>query len=134
MSIKHTPSHEPAWVGALRERLADYPAKIHISHDGTTGRLALDLLVVTRSQRNKGVGTAIMRALASEADRHDVQIALTPVADFGGSVTRLRTFYRRFGFISNQGRGKDYSTKHTMLRRPVDPSAKFPTLRKLLTL
>ncbi|MER8116292.1 GNAT family N-acetyltransferase [Streptomyces sp. NPDC094031] len=111
--------HEPTWVEGLRRALDDHPAKIHISYDSTAGYLALDLLVVTRVRRNEGTGTAIMQVLTAEADRRGVPMALTPAADFGGSVSRLRTFYRRFGFVSNAGRGKDYATKHAMIRRPV---------------
>ncbi|MFE0104154.1 GNAT family N-acetyltransferase [Streptomyces sp. NPDC059009] len=102
----------------LRRSLDAHPAQIHISFDRTTGYLALDHLVVTRVRRNQGTGTAIMQALAAAADEHGVPMALTPAADFGGSVPRLRTFYRRFGFISNRGRGKDYATSHAMIRRP----------------
>ncbi|MEV3858458.1 GNAT family N-acetyltransferase [Streptomyces sp. NPDC050095] len=110
---------EPAWVEVLRRALDTHPAKIHISYDSTSGYLALDLLVVTRVRRDEGTGTAIMRALIAAADLHGVPMALTPAADFGGSVPRLRTFYRRFGFISNRGRGKDYATSHAMIRRPA---------------
>ncbi|MGW0899424.1 hypothetical protein ACWD0G_20990 [Streptomyces goshikiensis] len=110
--------HEPTWVEALRRALDTHPAKIHISYDSSSGYLALDLLVVTRVRRNEGTGTAIMRALTAETDLHGVPMALTPAADFGGSVPRLRAFYRRFGFISNRGRGKDYATSHAMIRRP----------------
>ncbi|MFJ6483112.1 hypothetical protein ACIQK6_23775 [Streptomyces sp. NPDC091682] len=110
--------HEPEWVDGLRRALDDHPAKIRISFDSTTGYLALDLLVVTRVRRNEGTGTAIMRALIAAADLYSAPMALTPAADFGGSVPRLRTFYRRFGFIGNRGRGKDYATSHAMIRRP----------------
>ncbi|MFD4542446.1 hypothetical protein [Streptomyces bauhiniae] len=110
---------EPPWVDGLRRALEDHAAKIHISYDNSSGYLALDLLVVTRVRRDQGTGTAIMRALTAEADRHGVPMALTPAADFGGSVPRLRTFYRRFGFTSNRGRGKDYATSHAMIRRPA---------------
>lgn len=44
---------------------------------------------------------------------------LTPSKDFGGtSVKRLTDFYKRFGFVENKGKNKDFTIRDTMYRVP----------------
>lgn len=81
-----------------------------------TERITLSKIVA--DQRERGAGTAYMQRLADYADATGKQIALTPSADFGGSVTRLRQFYKRFGFVENKGRNKDFGTRESMIREP----------------
>lgn len=112
-------SLESEWVQELRDRIAkEFRAKVHISYD-SAGHLALDLLIVPAAERGRGRGTAIMRILTAEADRRGIPMALSPTPEFGGNIRRLRAFYRRFGFSTNGGRVKDYTTSHAMIRPPV---------------
>lgn len=78
--------------------------------------LALDQMVVPKEQRNQGVGSAVMRDLISYADAGGKRIMLTPSGDWGGSVPRLKRFYKSFGFKENVGSRRDFSTRHTMIR------------------
>ncbi|WP_323008533.1 hypothetical protein [Paracoccus sp. (in: a-proteobacteria)] len=94
-----------------------------IPADGVAVQLSEDADRITLSkivadQRERGAGTAYMQRLVDYADAAGKQIALTPSADFGGSVARLRQFYRRFGFVENKGRNKDFGTRETMVREP----------------
>lgn len=74
-------------------------------------------IVVPKEARGQGVGTKVFDDLTSFADKFDLMIVLTPSKDLGGSsVTRLRKFYQRFGFVRNLGRNKDFRTMETMLR------------------
>jgi len=60
-----------------------------------------------------------MNDLIAYADATKQRIDLTPAKDFGASsVNRLKDFYKRFGFIENKGRNKDFSISETMYRTP----------------
>jgi len=57
--------------------------------------------------------------LVAAADAEGARISLTPDTSFGGtSVSRLKDFYKRFGFVDNKGKNKDFSTRNTMYRDP----------------
>jgi hypothetical protein len=86
----------------------------------TNGYLVISKMVVPEHERNTGIGTDIMTRLTVAADAMHVPMALTPSIDFGGSLIRLRTFYRRFGFVTNRGRTRDYATRETLIR-PASP-------------
>jgi len=105
---------------ALLRRHAGIELWINLS---ASGHLVVGKIVVPREQRGRGIGSAIMQELVAVADRWGVPMALTPDRTFGGSVSRLREFYRGFGFVPNKGRAMDYTTLETMVR-PVPPGRK----------
>jgi len=83
----------------------------------TENEIKLSKIVV--SEKNMGVGTSVMNDLTNYADNNNKVITLTPSKDFGAtSVNRLKTFYKRFGFVENKGRNKDFSYRDTMYRLP----------------
>ena len=50
-----------------------------------------------------------MSDLIAYADANGSKISLTLTTEFGASsVSRLRSFYKRFGFIENKGKNKDF--------------------------
>jgi GNAT superfamily N-acetyltransferase len=105
-------------VEALRRDLeARYPGLDLWVSIGPSGDLRLNQIVVPKDQRQQGIGTAVMKALTDFADEHKLPMTLTPDRSYGGSVTRLRQFYRRFGFRPNKGRNKDFRFSGAMLRR-----------------
>jgi len=60
-----------------------------------------------------------MQDIIDYADKNKKKIVLTPSTDFGGtSVNRLKSFYKRFGFVENKGRNKDFQIRDTMYRLP----------------
>ena len=82
--------------------------------------LHLSRIVVPKEARGEGHGTSAMRNLIAVADRHRLTMTLTPATDFGGSsVERLKKFYKRFGFVENKGRHKDFSISASMYRTPA---------------
>jgi GNAT superfamily N-acetyltransferase len=84
------------------------------------GVINLSRIVVPKEQRGTGVGSGIMKQLVDYADATGSRITLTPSTDFGGtSVSRLKDFYKQFGFVENKGRNKDFSTRETMYRESV---------------
>lgn len=91
----------------------------YISTDSWGRRdLHLSRIIVARPLRGQGIGTRAMNELVALADRHELLMTLSPAVDFGGSsVERLKKFYRRFGFVSNKGRHKDFTLNDSMYRR-----------------
>lgn len=79
----------------------------------------LSRIVVPEGERGSGVGTQVMDDMIEMADEQGARISLTPDTTFGGtSVSRLKDFYKRFGFVENKGKNKDFSTRNTMYRDP----------------
>lgn len=84
--------------------------------------IVLSKIAVPREQQKQGVGTAIMQALVKFADEQRVRLALSPEADRELGTTsraRLVRFYKRFGFVENKGRNKDYRLSEAMYRPPA---------------
>ena len=82
------------------------------------GILTLSKIVVPEELRGQGMGSKAMKKIIQYADDNKNIIALTPDDAFGGSKTRLIKFYKRFGFVMNKGRNKNYSTQELMIRDP----------------
>jgi GNAT superfamily N-acetyltransferase len=82
------------------------------------GVITLSQIIVPPSQRERGVGTSAMQSLVDYADTTGQRIALSPSADFGGNKKRLMEFYKKFGFVENKGRNKDFAISETMIREP----------------
>lgn len=80
------------------------------------GTITLSKIVVPDSERESGKGTAAMQSLIDYADRTGQRVVLTPSPDFGGAKNRLVAFYKRFGFVENKGRNKDFTTMEGMYR------------------
>ncbi|QZE12048.1 PLxRFG protein [Klebsiella phage vB_KpnP_ZX1] len=82
--------------------------------------VTLSRIVVPDDARNSGTGTAVMQRLTQWADQNGKTLALSPSGDFGGNKARLSDFYKRFGFVENKGRAKDYEISETMYREPQE--------------
>lgn len=80
--------------------------------------ISLSRVVVPKEARNTGIGTRFMNDLIQYSDKVGKRIVLTPSSDFGGSKKRLVEFYKRFGFVENKGKNKDFSTRESMYRDP----------------
>ncbi len=111
---------------------AKYPqAKISVSGGPDRG-YTLNQVVLPKEERGKGLGSSIMRDLIETADDQGARVALSPSADFGGSVARLREFYKRFGFVQNQGKNKDFGISESMYRAPKPTDPQREQIAKLL--
>jgi GNAT superfamily N-acetyltransferase len=116
-------------VGASIKSLDDIFKKYpDVTIDASVGKKDINLsrIVVPREMRNQGVGTQVMSDLSEYADSLGKRITLTPSSDFGGSVPKLKTFYKELGFVENKGKNKDFSTREAMYREPqaVEQSVK----------
>lgn len=111
-----TPGDE--WIDELRIAIESEYRGVSLWIHAADTYLILARLVVPESERNNGIGTAIMLRILAEADSRGVPSALTPSNSYGGTLTRLRAFYRRFGFVPNRGRARDFATREAMVRTP----------------
>lgn len=83
--------------------------------------IRLSRIEVAKNDRKRGFGTQAMEDLIKYADETGTTIALSPVTDFGASsVGRLTKFYKRFGFIENKGKNKDFQLTESMYRKPKE--------------
>lgn len=103
-------------VEDLKAQMAtEFPGlKLDLMGKGAT--VTLSRIVVPEDGRQQGVGTQVMERLIHWADQTGKAIALTPSADFGGNKKRLTEFYKRFGFVENKGKNKDYEISESMYR------------------
>jgi hypothetical protein len=76
-------------------------------------------LVAPAGSRGRGPGSAVMRDLVGDADRHGKRVRLTPSGAFGGVPRRLACFYARFGFVPNEGAQRDRECRESMCRNPA---------------
>lgn len=99
---------------------------VDVSISENKGTLTLSRIVVPKGERGKGVGTGFMKDLANYADDTGQTIRLSPATDFGAtSKDRLKKFYKRFGFVENKGRNKDFTSMESMYRVPVKRGALY---------
>ena len=94
---------------------------VKISLTGSGNRATVNKIIIPEDQRGSGVGTDIMTRITDWADSNGIQLALTPSADFGGTKSRLNKFYKRFGFVDNKGKNKDFEVSETMVREAEAP-------------
>lgn len=80
--------------------------------------VTIESIVVPKDNRRKGVGSDVMFEVIRWADKNNYILALSPSADFGGKITGLKRFYKRFGFVPNKGRNKDFRTAKARIRYP----------------
>lgn len=99
-------------MAEIQDRFPGVKADIAQRRDTAT----ISRLEVPADQRNSGIGSAVMQLLTERADEAGVRLALSPSGAFGGTVSRLRGFYRRFGFVDNKERGRSFTTRETMVR------------------
>ncbi len=91
-----------------------YDVKLFIYYNKFANTIILSQIVVDKKDRNKGIGTKVMNEICDFADKNNLRIALTPSGDFGGSKTRLISFYKTFGFKNYKG----YEFRESMVREP----------------
>lgn len=118
-------------TGAIKKQLQKLHPDIKFSISGDE-TIVLDKVIVPDSKRGSGQGTKFMEDFLSLVDKEGKQAALTPTSDFGGNKTRLKKFYKRFGFVDNKGRDKDYSVMEAMIRPSKGVAAVSPLLGGLL--
>ena len=83
-------------------------------------KVELSRIVVPEAKREAGTGTKAMKQITDWADANGKTVTLTPSKDFGGTVSRLKKFYKGLGFVENKGRNKDFEISESMYRLPQE--------------
>jgi len=102
----------------IEARLIDANPGMKLNLIGNGETVTLSRIELPAEGREKGAGTKAMQELTAWADANGKKLALTPSADFGGNKKRLGEFYKRFGFVDNKGKNKDYEVSESMVRDP----------------
>ena len=114
-----TPESLEAWSDAVKEHLDLWIFHLSIFRNGD---ICLHSIIVKPDDLKQGKGTEAMKRLTDLADYHQRRIWLTPGEKSSHTKTtsrrRLVKFYKRFDFVLNKGRNKDYRCNEAMYRRP----------------
>jgi hypothetical protein len=106
-------------IESLKESAESKNIDLSIFENPNEKTISLSKIVVP--EKNVGEGSKMMQEIIDYADNTNQTITLTPSTDFGGSsVNRLKKFYKKFGFVENKGRNKDFQFRDTMYRSPKE--------------
>lgn len=111
-------------VSALASELeAKYNLKsLFLGDMASRNAIELHSIIVNREDQGKGTGSKVMQELIKYADDNGKIMVLDPgLLDKKHGTTsqsRLRKFYKQFGFIDNKGRNKNYEFRNLMIRYP----------------
>jgi GNAT superfamily N-acetyltransferase len=106
--------HVRAFGEAVKNSLGLQAFHLHARPSPLDGapEIYLDSIVVARGARKAGLGSKAISSLCRFADDHHASVVLEPADqnwDVGTtSRSRLVRFYKRFGFVENKGRHKDF--------------------------
>ena len=111
-------------IGQLSEDISSRTGVKTLSlFEDRKGDIKLETIIIDKDLRKSGVGSKAMQDIVDFADRNNKRVKLTPAIrdDYQGTTSqaRLRKFYKKFGFIENKGRNKDYEISELMYRLPV---------------
>lgn len=110
-------------ISALSTSLkSKYPIKDLFLSINSVGNLRIVSIIIDKEHRNMNVGSDIIKEINQFADKNNLKITLTPgLKDKHHGTTsrsRLIKFYKKFGFIENKGRNKDFTISDLMYRKP----------------
>ena len=84
--------------------------------------IQLSSIIINKENQGQGTGSKVMEELCKYADRNKMKIVLTPgLTDKQHGTTsqsRLIDFYKKFDFVLNKGRNKDFTISELMFRLP----------------
>ena len=110
-----------------------YGENIEADISGNNKGLTLNKIIVDKEKRNQGLGSSFLKDLTKYADLNKQPISLTAGGDFGGNKARQINLYKKFGFLENKGKNKDYSISENMYRNPVESNLNANLLKKYLS-
>lgn len=85
--------------------------------------IVISKIVVPAEKRSSGIGTNVIKEIIQYANANNLKIYLNPSEKSDGwgttSRSRLIEYYKRFGFVENKGKNRDYSISYYMYRLPT---------------
>ena len=111
-------------ISALQSELEQkYNLKsLFLADMGKRNAIELHSIIVNKEEQGSGTGSKVMQEIIAYADANGKIVVLDPgLLDKQHGTTsqsRLRKFYKRFGFIDNKGRNKNYEFRNLMIRYP----------------
>lgn len=84
---------------------------------GSYGIEISSIKIVDKTKRKQGLGSAFMTEIMNLCDKYKLLCALTPLAT-ETPKKHLLAFYKKFDFVSNLGKVKDFRFRNTMIRYP----------------
>ena len=102
------------FISSIKKKYKEDFSKINIYE--FEDKISIDLIVA--KEKNTGAGTKIMQDICDYADKEKKTIILSPSDEFGGNKKRLIEFYKRFGFVENKGKNKEFLIFESMYRLP----------------
>jgi GNAT superfamily N-acetyltransferase len=86
--------------------------------------ITLSSIIIPKEKRKEGLGTEILNDIIGYADKVQKRVLLSvgQKDELNGTTSRSRlvNFYKRFGFIENKGRNKDFEISAGMYRNPQE--------------
>lgn len=114
-----TQSDIDAFAKGLEEELSLRSLSLFLTRNGD---LKLNMIAVPKDKLGGGIGSKAMQRIIAFADERGLRVTLTTGQKDDGfgttSTSRLIKFYKRFGFIENKGRNKDFAISDNMYREP----------------
>jgi len=89
----------------MRDKLKDIEDKylyVALTTHEYKKNIVVSKLVVDILHRNEGIGTRVMNDIIKYANDHNKNILLTPSAEYGGSLRKLKKWYSKLGFKKNK--------------------------------
>ena len=102
------------FINSIKKKYKEDFSKINIYE--FEDKISIDLIVA--KEKNTGAGSKLMKDICDYADTGNKIIILSPSDEFGGNKKRLIDFYKRFGFVENKGKNKEFSIFESMYRLP----------------
>ena len=103
-----------SFINSIKKKYQNDFSKINIYE--FEDKISIDLIVA--KEKNTGAGSKLMKDICDYADTGNKIIILSPSDEFGGNKKRLIEFYKRFDFVENKGKNKEFSIFESMYRLP----------------
>lgn len=104
----------------IKDRAEISGVNLNFTINEKTKIATVNKISVPEENRGEGLATAVMLDITNTADINGYTVALSPTAEFGLSKAKLIDFYKRFGFVENKGKNKDFEISETMYRKPQE--------------